>query len=71
MALCEITACHYEVRNGRGFAVATDVNGSHWQYEIFEGGDGKEFCQSILDRGTIWSELWQQVSERQSVSLEA
>ena len=45
MALCEITACKYETRDGRGFAVATAANGSRWEYELFEGGDGKEFCR--------------------------
>ena len=61
MALCEITACKYETRDGRGFAVATAANGSSWEYELFEGGDGGEFCRSILERGRIVSELWQQV----------
>ena len=61
MALCEITACKYETRDGRGFAVATDANGSHWEYELFEGGDGKDFCRSVVERGTIVTELWQQV----------
>jgi hypothetical protein len=28
MALCEITACKYETRDSRGFAVATAANGS-------------------------------------------
>jgi len=59
MALCEITACKYETRDGRGFAVATAANGSCWEYELFEGGDGKEFCRSILERGTILTDLWQ------------
>ena len=59
MALCEITACEYETRDSRGFAVATAANGSRWEYELFEGGDGKEFCRSILVRGTILTELWQ------------
>ena len=59
MALCEITACKYETRDGRGFAVATAADGSHWEYEVFEGGDGSEFCSGILERGTILTELWQ------------
>ena len=59
MVLYEITACKYETRDGRGYAVATAANGSRWEYELFEGGDGKEFCQSILERGTILTELWQ------------
>ena len=63
MALCEITACEYETRDGRGFAVATDANGSRWEYELFEGGDGKEFCSGVLERGTILSELWQPVGD--------
>jgi len=63
MALCEITACKYETRDGRGFAVATAADGSHWEYELFEGGDGKAFCSSVLERGTILSELWQPVSD--------
>ena len=50
MALCEITACKYETRDSRGVAVATDANGSRWEYELFEGGDGKEFCSSVLAR---------------------
>ena len=49
MALCEITACKYETRDGRGFAVATAANGSRWEYELFEGGDGKEFCNGVLE----------------------
>lgn len=61
MALCEVTACKYETRDGRGFAVATDANGSRWEYELFEGGDGKDFCRSVLERGTILTELWQPV----------
>ena len=63
MALCEITACKYETRDGRGFAVATAANGSRWEYELFEGGDGKEFCSCVLERGTILSELWQPVGD--------
>ena len=63
MALFEITACKYETRDGRGFAVATAADGSHWEYELFEGGDGSEFCRSILERGSIVSELWQQVGD--------
>ena len=63
MALSEITACKYETRDGRGFAVATAENGSCWEYELFEGGDGKDFCSGILDRGTILTELWQQVGD--------
>jgi hypothetical protein len=63
MALCEITACKYETRDGRGFAIATAADGSHWEYELFEGGDGKEFCSSVLERGTILSELWQPVGD--------
>ena len=63
MALCEITACKYETRDGRGYAVATAANGSRWEYELFEGGDGKDFCSGILERGTILSELWQQVGD--------
>ena len=59
MARCEITACEFEARDSRGFAVAIDLNGSRWEYELFEGGDGKEFCGSILERGTILTELWQ------------
>ena len=51
MALYEITACKYEARDGRGYAVATAANGSRWKYELFEGGDGKEFCSGILERG--------------------
>ena len=63
MALCEITACKYETRDSRGFAVATAANGSRWEYELFEGGDGKDFCSGILERGTILSELWQPVGD--------
>ena len=63
MALCEITACKYETRDSRGFAVATAANGSRWEYELFEGGDGSEFCRGVLERGTILSELWQPVSD--------
>ncbi len=63
MALCEITACKYETRDGRGFAVATAANGSFWEYELFEGGDGKEFCRSILERGNILTDLWQPAGE--------
>jgi len=59
VVLYEITACKYETRDSRGFAVATAANGSRWEYELFEGGDGKEFCRSILERGTILTELWQ------------
>src|SRR4051794_32319463 len=61
MALWEITACRYETRNARGFAVATAADGSCWEYELFEGGDGREFCSGVLERGAILSELWQQV----------
>ena len=63
MSLCEITACKYETRDGRGFAVATDANGSRWEYEVFEGGDGSEFCTSVLERGAILTEIWQQVGD--------
>ena len=63
MALCEITACKYETRDGRGFAVATAANGSSWEYELFEGGDGSEFCSSVLERGTLLTELWQPVGD--------
>jgi hypothetical protein len=63
MALCEITACKYETRDGRGYAVATAANGSSWEYELFEGGDGKDFCSGVLERGTILTELWQPVSD--------
>jgi hypothetical protein len=70
MALCKITACKYETRDSRGFAVATAVDGSRWKYELFEGGDGKDFCSGILERGTILSELWQPVGDRQLASLE-
>jgi hypothetical protein len=28
---------------------------------LFEGGDGKDFCSGILERGTILTELWQPV----------
>ena len=59
----KITACKYETRDGRGFAVATAANGSRWEYELFEGGDGKEFCNGVLERGTIMTELWQPVSD--------
>ena len=69
MALCEITACRYETRDGRGYAVATAANGSRWEYELFEGGDGKDFCRSVLERGTILSEIWQQVRDGQLASL--
>ena len=48
MALYEVTACKYETRNSRGFAVATAADGSHWEYELFEGGDGSEFCRERL-----------------------
>jgi len=61
VALWEITACRYETRDGRGFAVATAADGSRWEYGLFEGGDGREFCSGVLERGTILSELWQQV----------
>jgi hypothetical protein len=61
MALYEITACKYETRDKRSFAVATASNGSRWEYELFEGGDGSEFCSGVLERGTILTELWQQV----------
>ena len=74
MALCKITACRYETRNSRGFAVATTANGSRWEYELFEGGDGREFCSGVLERGTILSEIWQQVggtAEALLASLEA
>ena len=70
MALREITACKYETRDSRGFAVATAANGSRWEYELFEGGDGKEFCSGILERGTILSEIWQQVGDGQLASME-
>ena len=63
MSLCEITACKYETRDSRGFAVATAANGSRWEYELFEGGDGSEFCRGVLERGTILSELWQPVGD--------
>jgi hypothetical protein len=69
MALCEITACEYEPRDKRGFAVATASNGSRWEYELFEGGDGSEFCRSVLQRGTILSELWQPVGDPASGRL--
>jgi len=46
------------------------VDGSRWKYELFEGGDGKDFCSGILERGTILSELWQPVGDRQLASLE-
>ena len=61
MALWEITACRYETRDGGSFAVATAADGSRWEYELFEGGDGREFCSGVLERGAILSELWQQV----------
>ena len=70
MALCKFTACKYETRNSRGFAVATTANGSRWEYELFEGGDGKEFCRSILERGTVLTELWQPVGDGVLASLE-
>ena len=63
MSLCEITACKYETRDGRGFAVATDANGSLWEYEVFEGGNGSEFCSAVLERGAILSEIWQPVGD--------
>ena len=63
MALCQITACKYETRDSRGFAVATAANGSRLEYELFEGGDGKEFCRSILERGNILTDLWQPAGE--------
>ena len=63
MALCEITACKYETRDGRGFAVATAANGSLWEYEVFAGGDGSEFCSAVLERGAILTELWRQVGD--------
>ena len=63
MALYQITACKYETRDSRGFAVATAANGSRWEYELFEGGDGREFCSGIVDRGAILTELWQPVSD--------
>ena len=63
MALYEITGCKFETRDGRGYAVATAADGSHWEYELFEGGDGSEFCRSILERGTIMTEIWQQVGD--------
>ena len=63
MDVYEITACKYETRDGRGFAVATAANGSSWEYELFEGGDGSEFCSGILERGTIMTEIWQQVGD--------
>ena len=44
--------------------------GSRWEYELFEGGDGKEFCRSILERGTILTELWQPVGDGVLASLE-
>jgi hypothetical protein len=62
MALYE-TGCKFETRDGRGYAVATATDGSHWEYELFEGGDGSEFCRSILERGTIMTEIWQQVGD--------
>jgi len=71
MALYEITACKYETRDRRGFAVATAADGSGWEYELFEGGDGGDFCRSVLERGSILSELWQQVGDGLSASLEA
>ena len=43
--------------------------GSRWEYELFEGGDGKDFCRSVLERGTILSEIWQQVRDGQLASL--
>lgn len=70
MALYEITACEYETRDNRGYAVATASNGSRWEYELFEGGDGSEFCRSVSERGTILSELWQRVGEGLLASLE-
>ena len=63
MVLYEITACKYETRDGRGYAVATAANGSRWEYELFEGGDGKDFCSGVLERGTILTELWQPVCD--------
>ena len=63
MALYQITACKYETRDSRGFAVATAANGSRWEYELFEGGDGRDFCRGIVDRGAILTELWQPVSD--------
>ena len=69
--LCGVTACKYETRDGRGYAVATAANGSLWEYELFEGGDGNEFCSGILERGTILSELWQPVGDGLLASLEA
>ena len=70
VVLYEITACKYETRDSRGFAVATAANGSRWEYELFEGGDGKEFCRSILERGTVLTELWQPVGDGVLASLE-
>ena len=37
---------------------------------MFEGGDGKEFCRSILERGTVLTELWQPVGDGVLASLE-
>jgi hypothetical protein len=53
MGVCVITACKYEARDNRRYAVATAANGSRWEYELFEGGDGKEFCSGVVERGTI------------------
>jgi hypothetical protein len=70
MALYGITACKYETRDGRGYAVATDANGSRWEYELFEGGDGKDFCSGVVERGTIMTELWQPVGDRAAEELQ-
>jgi len=63
MALREVTACKYERRDSGGFAVAIASDGSSWEYELFEGGDGTEFCRDVVERGTIRTELWRQVGD--------
>ena len=59
--MIDITACKYEQRDGRSFAVAPDTNDWLWEYELFGADDGEEFCREILKRGTIRSELWRRV----------
>jgi hypothetical protein len=56
--LIGITTCKCEQRELRFFAVATARDGSLWEYELFAADQGDQFCQEVLQRGAIRSELW-------------
>jgi hypothetical protein len=61
--LIKITECKCEERERRCFAVATATDSSLWEYELFEAAFGDLFCREIVRRGSIRSELWQQISK--------